>query len=81
MYDDTEEVERRMKENLSPEERFLLTRLALQWVRAPYETKREIAASDKKLLALMDAAERLGFGDIGTQLMAWAEKQTVTEQK
>lgn len=70
MTGDTREVERRMRENLSAEDRFLLTRLALLYARTEDDSK----LKEKREDALFDAADKLGFGDLGSQILDWAEK-------
>jgi len=70
-YSDTGEVERRLREHLSASERFLLTRTALVCVRTDFQDPLREARED----ALMEVADRLGFGDLGSQLMSWAEKE------
>lgn len=72
VHQDTEEFERRMREHLTAEERFLLTRLALSYCRTPEENKK---LEEKRADALCKAAERMGFGDLMTQIFDWAEKQ------
>ena len=72
MARDTEEFERRMRDHLSAEDRFLLTRLALLYARTPEKNEKQ---SEKNAEALTRAAERMGFGDLLTQIFDWAETQ------
>lgn len=71
---DTEELKRRMKEHLTAEERFLLTRSALRCALADQSTEQ------KRYDEMMDIANRLGFGDLGSQLLEWGLEQTWKER-
>lgn len=63
-----------MRDHLTAEQRFLLTRLAFLYARAEIDPDGEVL-QEERLTSLMDEADRMGFGDLGSQIIDWAMKQ------